>query len=257
MLALDNLIIARSDEEYMRANIAQIHNAPMRVTDNIETEMTLSIAEMRRLLTKDHTHTKGTSFSRHVIKIGLFFDGTNNNRDGDIPLQAHTNVVKLFNAYKDVNGLDHLKAAGQHRFYIPGLGTRFPENREWRESHDGKAFGKGEQARILYALLEIYNVVYRECNDNIPLFSSFDISAKLQQYTREIETGDPLHDPHAHRPTRRSWFATLNTTVNATFDARLQRLRTTHPSQGKPRISIVVCGFSRGAALARAFLLIV
>ncbi|MGS0742465.1 T6SS phospholipase effector Tle1-like catalytic domain-containing protein, partial [Glaciimonas sp. GG7] len=229
-----------------------IHTAPLIISDRTEKEMALTIPEMRHLFTKECRPTKdanGAPLCQSFIKIGLFFDGTNNNRIRDEPLQGHTNIVKLFKAHKDVREKGQLQARGHYRFYIPGLGTRFDENCEWRESQEGKAHGKHGQARILYALLEVYNAVYREFNGNQPIFSPEDITAKLKKYTQDIDIGDPLRDPHEPRPNRQSWFGDLT----EKFDADLRAARVWRSKPEIPHISISVFGFSRGAALARAF----
>lgn len=228
---------------------APIQSAPLAISDYTEDEMALTIPDLCSLLGKNGVPTKGAPPCQRFVKIGLFFDGTNNNRDRDMPVQGHTNVVKLFNAHKDVDGEGPLEAPAHYRIYIPGLGTRFPENREWRESQEGKAFGKGGQARILYALLEVYNAAFRTFNDGDRMFSDEDITVKLQQYTRDVESNDPLRDAHEPRPDRRSWFGALS----AELDARLRKARKDRPLPAIPRISLCVFGFSRGAVQARAF----
>src|SRR6476619_920266 len=79
------------------------------------------------------------------IHIGMFFDGTNNNRDVDRPKLAHTNIARLFDAYLEQ------PQKGYFRGYIPGVGTAFPEIRERGESDIGSAFGIGCEKRVLFA----------------------------------------------------------------------------------------------------------
>ncbi|WP_343216022.1 DUF2235 domain-containing protein [Collimonas antrihumi] len=183
------------------------------------------------------------------VKIGLFFDGTGNNMIRDIPRQCHTNVVKLFNAHKSVDEKGMLKVPGHYRVYIPGLGTPFPENREWRESQDGKALGKGGEARILFGLLEVYNAIHRAFSENQPMFGPDEIAAKIQQYAKDVKTNDPLRDASAPRPNRQSWFNDLSNELNQ----KLSAARTHRPRPDIPKIALNVFGFSRGAAEARAF----
>ncbi|MFC5476299.1 T6SS phospholipase effector Tle1-like catalytic domain-containing protein [Paraherbaspirillum soli] len=228
-----------------------IQSAPLIVRGRAEDVMALNFAETCAL-----DGMNGESFrTAHLlcqcfVKIGLFFDGTNNNRIRDEPLKCHTNIVKLFNAHKAVDGIgDYLQQPHHYRIYIPGLGTRFPENREWRESQEGKAFGKGGQARILYALLEVYNAVYQSINDGVKMFEDHEITAKLQQYAQDVDTGDPLRDAHDPRPDRRSWFGDLSKEL----DKRLRKVRAERPLPRIPNISLNVFGFSRGAVQARAF----
>ena len=86
------------------------------------------------------------------LVLGIFFDGTNNNRDADLPRFAHSNVARLYAAYP--NALDE----GYGRVYIPGVGTPFDEVRD-KGGTLGNAFGAGGEARILYALLSLFNAV--------------------------------------------------------------------------------------------------
>jgi uncharacterized protein (DUF2235 family) len=50
----------------------------------------------------------------------VFFDGTGNNRDADIPTLEHSNVARLWQAH--INRPSN----GVVRIYIPGIGTPFP-----------------------------------------------------------------------------------------------------------------------------------
>lgn len=228
---------------------AIVQSAPLIISDNTEKEMTPTTADLCSLILKKGRPTKNIPWCQQYINIGVFFDGTDNNRYRDEPLQSHTNIVKLFNAHKSADGQGWMQAPGHYRIYVPGLGTPFPENNEWRETMEGKAFGKGGQARILYALLEVYNAVYRTFDQNKKKFNDKDIAAKLKQYTREIDTGDPLSDAHEPRPDRRSWFKGLSDEL----DIALRLARKDRPLPKIPKISLSVFGFSRGAMQARAF----
>ena len=86
------------------------------------------------------------------LVLGIFFDGTGNNRDADLPRFAHSNVARLYAAYP--NALDE----GYGRVYLPGVGTPFDEVRD-KGGTLGNAFGAGGEARILYALLSLFNAV--------------------------------------------------------------------------------------------------
>lgn len=227
-----------------------IRSAPLDISGHAEGEMTPSVADVCRRILKEGQPTRHIPPCQKYVNIGLFFDGTNNNRFRDEPLQCHTNVVKLYNSHKAVDGDGALQAPGHHRIYIPGLGTRFPENREWRESFEGKAFGKGGQARILYALLEVYNAVHREFGDSpTEMFDIDAITAKIQQYAKDVETGDPLRDARDPRPDRRSWFDDLSKEL----DAKLRKARGDRSLPNIPKITLNLFGFSRGAMEARAF----
>ncbi|RYX88628.1 MAG: hypothetical protein EOO28_35650 [Comamonadaceae bacterium] len=53
-----------------------------------------------------------------VIEVGMFFHGTNNNLERDLPAFGHSDIVRLFNAYPERH--DRM----QYRYYIPGVGTK-------------------------------------------------------------------------------------------------------------------------------------
>nr|WP_255459824.1 DUF2235 domain-containing protein [Herbaspirillum sp. Sphag1AN] len=182
-----------------------------------------------------------------MVKIGLFFDGTNNNRDRDEPLNGHTNIVKLFKAHKDARRLNKLKDIDSYCFYVPGVGTRFPENQEWSESQDGKAMGKGGQARILFGILQVYNAVHRAFNDNRPLYEPDQITAKLKSYTRDVEHNYDKDYPEQVR--RQQWFTQLRDELNDRLQTARDLIRQPHI----PLIRVAVFGFSRGAIQARSF----
>ncbi|WP_211453599.1 T6SS phospholipase effector Tle1-like catalytic domain-containing protein [Collimonas antrihumi] len=226
-----------------------ILSAPPRISSSATEEMTPKTVNVASRILKDQQPTVNAPPCQKLINIGLFFDGTNNNMIRDMPQQCHTNVVKMFNAHKDVNEKGALQEPGHYKFYVPGLGTRFPENLEWRETTDGKAFGKGGQARILFALLEVYNAIYRAFSEDAFMFSRQEITAKIQQYAKDIETNDPLGDPKTPRPTRRSWFDELSKIL----DEKLSKARQDRQQPVIPKITLNVFGFSRGAVEARAF----
>lgn len=113
------------------------------------------------------------------IHIALFFDGTNNNlyRDKEgvrvgvpgadkkpTPIESkpvapeladHSNVARLFLAFPSTK-MDQ----GIFSFYMPGLGTPFPQIGDATETQEGKAFGKGGQPRIIWALLQVINAIH-------------------------------------------------------------------------------------------------
>ncbi|WP_211454123.1 T6SS phospholipase effector Tle1-like catalytic domain-containing protein [Collimonas antrihumi] len=226
-----------------------IQSAPLRISGHAEGEMTPSVADTVSRILKERRPTAHAPPCQKYVNIGLFFDGTNNNMVRDEPSQCHTNIVKLYKAHRDVDGVGTLQASGHYRIYVPGLGTRFPENREWRESADGKAFGKGGQARILFGLFEVYNAVHKAFSNDDDMFDKDAVAAKIQQYAKDVETNDPLRDAREPRPDRRSWFDGLTKDL----DTQLRKARKHRPLPNIPKITLNVFGFSRGAVEARAF----
>jgi len=98
---------------------------------------------------------------QQTIWVGMFFDGTNNNKKRDQEKvtdpnkRSHSNVVVLHDAYKDD------RDAGYFRYYIPGVGTEFEKIGEMTESSDGKSMAKGGEARLHWAMIQLYNAANR------------------------------------------------------------------------------------------------
>jgi hypothetical protein len=87
------------------------------------------------------------------ICIGMFFDGTNNNKDVDYPSKSHSNVARLYDAYfADAT-------QGYYKFYVAGVGTVFPAVGDMEPSTKGSAFGVGCEARIIFGILCVFNTI--------------------------------------------------------------------------------------------------
>ncbi|WP_454764592.1 phospholipase effector Tle1 domain-containing protein [Cupriavidus campinensis] len=186
----------------------------------------------------------------NVVNVGLFFDGTNNNMKRDYDdkppaTRCHSNVVRLYLAYPDKRSLG---SANQYfPYYIPGVGTPFPEIGETTETQAGKAFAKGGQARILWAVLQVYNAVHRAVYDNEPLFSNDEMAGLIKDYEHKVDD-QRRPDPEAPPILRRDWFRPLTERLSQKLRERLARRL-----PEIPLVSLSVFGFSRGAVEARAF----
>lgn len=166
------------------------------------------------------------------IQVGIFFDGTNNNMVRDKPQVGHSNIVSLFDAHK-LDRTDHF------RYYIPGVGTPFPEIGENGEDPSGKAYAAGGEARIHFAMLQAFNAVCRAS-------TQMDLCPEAEM--RQIVTstgGDGLS----------TWWRLGDSKMISFFERLNQRLL--QAVEGKrPKVTQVhlsVFGFSRGAAEARVF----
>lgn len=87
------------------------------------------------------------------LQIGIFFDGTGNNRYRDEGKLAHSNVARLYKTYPGA------ALPGCHAIYIPGLGTPFPEVGEDEDTTLGGAFAMGGDSRLAYTLLQVFNAI--------------------------------------------------------------------------------------------------
>ncbi|WP_426071663.1 phospholipase effector Tle1 domain-containing protein [Janthinobacterium sp. DSP2-3-3] len=202
------------------------------------------------------------------VRVGIFFDGTNNNLERDrngvrtgvldprtkkpTPINnvvidsneaSHSNVARLFSAYPG----DKTKN-GYFSYYIPGVGTPFKEIGELTESDEGKAFAKGGQARIIWGLLQVLNAIHRVIyGSDTPLYESDKAGELSRTYDNAVG-----HEKVAHPSTGRERFMTHS----EWFAEHIEKLKAAMAAQPKPHIpslTLSVFGFSRGAAEAVAF----
>lgn len=201
-----------------------------------------------------------------TLHISLFFDGTGNNLNHDLyevqrttpPGTAHpTNIARLFRAtigqgyaggvqghqeeLVDVTG----KAGNKYyKYYIPGVGTPFPEIMDLDYTVCGLAAATNGEERINWALLRIIDALKRTLTDEglsdgeswkavQAMVTTWTEARVLGEYKRQEEFSSQLSQL-----------------------APLLNIALTQPEPGKPKllgIKLYVYGFSRGAAAARAF----
>ncbi|ATE59934.1 T6SS phospholipase effector Tle1-like catalytic domain-containing protein [Thauera sinica] len=192
------------------------------------------------------------------IHIGVFFDGTGNNKkldygDNAKPLPKeqwkHSNVARLFNAWPEPDPIQGQPTSGLYKYYIPGVGTPFPSIGDTGAGFEGKAgsmFAWNGEARILWGLIQVINALhhyyYRKDLIDAGNGESLCPAGRLA-----CDLADTMVH---HAEERRSEFR----------DKHLPRLRgeikRAVENGNKPRlvrINLSVFGFSRGAAEARAF----
>ena len=181
--------------------------------------------------------------------IGLFFDGTNNNKDRDRPSFADTNIVRLYSAYTDD------PTTGYNAIYVPGVGTKFPEIGEDEDSKLGAGCSFGCEGRVIYGLLSVFNVLYRRCF-NAELF---DRATVLALCRNSLSVGDStdreaLARIGVHSGLLQTKIGSNN--VRREFLTQQASYLGAKLKEGKPHVVecfIDVFGFSRGAAEARVF----
>lgn len=168
-----------------------------------------------------------------ALQIGVFFDGTGNNKDWDeagdcnagqgsqASRKKDSNVARIFYAYPD------LPENGYYPMYIAGVGTPFPPIGEVEPATFGMAFGAGGEGRINYGLLHVVNSLHAALSPlDRPAFDIQTVSALSQEENR------------------------------STLKRETIRITSLAESQTTPKIVdifIDVFGFSRGAAEARVF----
>lgn len=163
------------------------------------------------------------------IHVGIFFDGTNNNRDRDRPDKGHSNIVSLWDAHRDDRNCFF-------RFYVPGIGTPFPQIGEHTEDDGGKTYAQGGEARIHWAMLLVYNAVSRAVTGG-NLLPETEMTSMVTSVFSGLGTVWRLGD--------QKMLGIFND-----IDARLMRaLEGRRPRV--TRVNLSIFGFSRGAAEAR------
>jgi hypothetical protein len=184
-----------------------------------------------------------------TLNIGVFFDGTNNNKDRDVANHSDTNIGRLFGIYTS-----HTQAAFK-RIYIPGVGTIFPEIGEYGESKAGAGCAFGCEGRVIFALLSIYNSLHQYSVKG-DLFDTSSIRALCRNSANVPDNYDSktleklgiqhgLLQPEVGKNTNRQDYLRSQTEILQT------RLKSAKPTIAECFIDVF--GFSRGAAEARVF----
>jgi hypothetical protein len=205
-------------------------------------------APVKEIVFVESEHLSKSSNCEISINIGLFFDGTRNNRYSDKYARSHTNIARLYDAYRDN------PSEGYYAIYVPGVGTSFPEIGEYGEHISGTAFAIGAESRVLFSLLMVFNTIHRSVFFEKGLFSGPQVKA-LCGYSplstadyialEELGLASSLADEGSRLCLRESALCAL-----------ANKLEKKLGSKEAPKIKMCfldVFGFSRGAAEARVF----
>ncbi|AEN62785.1 Protein of unknown function DUF2235 [Enterobacter soli] len=195
-----------------------------------------------------------------TLHISLFFDGTGNNLNHDLfeSTPPHpTNIARLFRATigqgyaggsraHTAELVDQEGSAGNqyYKYYMPGVGTPFPEVMDLDFSDEGLKYATGGEERINWALLRLIDALRQtlglnKLSDNENWLA---VQSMATTHTEAKVSGE-------YR--RHTAFFRLLNGLGKTLHVAL-----TQPEPGKPKllgIKLYVYGFSRGAASARAF----
>ncbi|AMB85939.1 hypothetical protein AWM79_11760 [Pseudomonas agarici] len=172
----------------------------------------------------------------HSLHISLFFDGTNNNEKQDTKDGHPTNIAKLFHASLRGKGAQD---DGYFSYYMPGVGTPFPEIGELDYSDGGLQFATGGEDRINWALVQVASALSYALNNETEIDDSV-AKAKVEAMSTWRA---PLMSAMGQGNRRR--------TMNGLL-APLQ-VRTEWAQPRVLGVKLFVYGFSRGAAEARTF----
>ncbi|EOI7706281.1 DUF2235 domain-containing protein [Providencia vermicola] len=189
---------------------------------------------------------KNRSLCCKTVHVSLFFDGTNNNENNDTAAKHPSNVAKLYHASAP-NDFRAMKS-GFFAYYLPGVGTPFPEINTNEYYSSGLTFATGGEDRVSWALMNVCNALHYEVTKT-------EISiAERRRVLDNIRTR-----------------TTEGTYTNGTYDTSLPSFNHYNPIYGifellKPikdklsthvpklvALKLYIYGFSRGAAEARTF----
>jgi hypothetical protein len=170
------------------------------------------------------------------VFVGLFFDGTGNNRETDFikspkPERKHSNIVRLFHTFPEPE-----KRPGHYRIYVPGVGTPFPEIGDrgmgWSATAGAAAAWRSED-RIVWGLFQLINAPHQYAT-NAPLIQPDQLKTIVGNVA---SSGTPA--------------AMRRVVLNTWLDKLAAALKGRKPVV--EQINLSVFGFSRGAAQARTF----
>lgn len=172
------------------------------------------------------------------VFIGMFFDGTGNNREidyvaaqNDPSRQKHSNVVRLLHTFRD-------KKVGANKYYagyVPGVGTPFKDISD-TGGKMGKSMSWNGEKRIVWGMFEVLNFVCQYVSDD-----------SLLPRDQQNNISNNLGGVGSMAILRNSAFKIWTSRLKAAIESR----RSGHPFP--EQINLSVFGFSRGAAEARAF----
>ncbi|MCR6478221.1 DUF2235 domain-containing protein [Variovorax sp. ZS18.2.2] len=192
------------------------------------------------------------------VFIGMFFDGTGNNEQKDYLDQVgtpremrHSNVVRLYHAHP---GPLSIATNGYYRYYIPGLGTPFPQigdvdgegdekgslTQKWHTLMQqlGSIGAMNGAPRIVWGLTRIFNAINRHVHgdDLIDDATAKDLAVSFF----DMMLPQPVIDIRRRESLKEYWQGKLKDKL-------------AHQPVKLNLITVNVFGFSRGAAEARTF----
>lgn len=185
------------------------------------------------------------------INLGFFFDGTNNNRYRDEPKMSDTNIARLFLSYLDKSD------QGYYKFYVPGVGTPFPEIGEVSDSVLGKSVGIGCEQRVLYGICCVLDTLHKAAYSGRGFLTALQTRALCTNKTGSLD-GDE-EKALAALYVKSGGMLMPDTFGSGERETILKKLSTQLEMElfiSKVKIRecyIDVFGFSRGAAEARVF----
>lgn len=191
-------------------------------------------ADAYKILLSKQSGRKVAFTCSRSLHISLFFDGTGNNEKNDTGSSPPhpTNIAKLFHTAYPKSAEEQ----GYFSYYLPGVGTPFPEINEFDYSTDGLAFATGGEDRINWALLRLLDAL---------TYAITPVRARLS----DDKARSLLPDMRAHWPITGE--VNRRNAINNLLAPLKSQVQNARPHL--LNIKLFVYGFSRGAAEARTF----
>jgi hypothetical protein len=203
------------------------------------------------------------------LAIGLFFDGTGNNKDADygsedhphvLRQRKHSNVVRLYHVFPDDTKSTAPKTNKSYAFYIPGVGTPFSDigdDSNWGSKKAGSAAAWNGEPRILWGLVQVLNAVHR-CYHPTDLLSKDQAKPLVNALSIDavVQLKDFLTDSIGWEKQWMGWMEEHGNHRRTELKKWVTKLKAAIPPHANPAIRAIhlsVFGFSRGSAEARAF----
>lgn len=207
-----------------------------------------------------------------TLHVSLFFDDTNNNNfnDTEASTPPHpSNVAKLYHISSPEK--NEVKNKGFYSYYIPGVGTPFPDIGTDEYYSDGLVFATDGEARISWGLIQVCDAIYHAVTgDGLSLADKRDLLKEMStdlNFESMINTDLDSTDVF-YGATGAAAMGSLGLIVGSAYSKFNKTYNPIKPlndllkplkwkiSKVKPHIvalKIYAYGFSRGAAEARTF----
>jgi len=170
------------------------------------------------------------------LHVSFFFDGTGNNEDNDTNHSNPTHPTNIAKLYHATYGKE-AEHDGYYRYYMPGVGTAFPEIGEMNYSGAGLAYATGGEARINWALLMLADAIIHALTKGQKRTSVSEAKSKISRMAADW----PFDNPESRKA---AFYSFLTSEIRS-------KVTTAKPKLLK--IKLFIYGFSRGAAEARTF----
>ncbi|WP_353243002.1 DUF2235 domain-containing protein [Providencia sp.] len=129
-----------------------------------------------------------------TVHISLFFDGTNNNDKNDTAEKHPSNVAKLYHA--SAPDVKEAISRGFYAYYLPGVGTPFPEIHTNEYYGSGLTFATGGEARVSWALMNVCNALHHEITKNeIPIAERRRVLDNISTRSSDSDNPSGTYDP--------------------------------------------------------------